>query len=42
MKLFMLIKKESKEQASDDMKMIEFAKEKKEKKPFINITTKNK
>ncbi len=38
----MLIKKESKEEGSEDMKMIEFSKEKKEKRTLDHISSKNK
>ncbi len=38
----MLIRKEAKEDGGDDMKTIEFSKERKDKKPTDNISSKNK
>lgn len=40
-KLFTLIRSESKQEGSEDMKMIEFAKERKDKKPPVNLSNKN-
>lgn len=41
MNMFLLIKQEAKEDGSDDMKMIEFTKEKKDKRPAGIISGKN-
>lgn len=41
MKLFMLIRAESKQEGSEDIKMLDFAKERKDKKPTVNLSGKN-
>jgi len=41
MNMFLLIKQEAKEDGSEDMKMIEFNKERKEKRPIGTISSKN-
>ena len=42
MKLFILIRKEAKEEGADDMKTIEFSKERKDKRPLEMLNSKNK
>ena len=41
MKLFLIIRQEAKEEGSDDIKMIEFTKERKDKRPVGSLSVKN-
>lgn len=42
MKLFMIIRKQAKEEGGDDMKTIQFSKERKDKRPVQILNSKNK